>query len=272
MPSATLIDRGSPEAAAPDVGDLLVLWQHPQSREIVPIGRFSYDGNTYSFVYTRAATTIEGFRPLPGLDNLLHQYTSTRLPTVFGQRVMEADRPDYVEYLSTLGLDQERATPWEQIVRSGGTRAGDTLQFMQIPAVRAGRAQACFLANGVRHIPEMERLINGRRLGVSQQEQEEALCGLTAGDRVLLEAEEGNPMDPAATLITTGGTPIGWAPRTIAPSLRELLDSQSLAPTVLRVGEPGTPPHLRLVLDLDVVAPEGFEFDREGNWQPATSQ
>lgn len=272
MPSATLIDRGSPEATAPDVGDLLVLWQHPQSREIVPIGRFSYDGATYSFVYTRAATTIEGFRPLPGLGDLSRPYTSSQLPAVFGQRVMEADRPDYVEYLSTLGLDQERATPWEQIVRSGGTRAGDTLQFMQVPAVREGRAQACFLANGIRHIPETERLINGRRVGVSQHEQNEALRGLTEGDRVLLEAEEGNPKDRAATLITTGGIPVGWAPRAIAPSLRELIASQPVAPTVLRVGEPGTPPHLRLVLDLDVPAPEGFEFDREGNWRPATNQ
>jgi hypothetical protein len=142
MRSTTVLDQHTPVAGGPDVRDLLVLWQHPDTRELVPIGRFTYDGHTYTYDYTRAAATVADLRPLPGLDDLNHHYVSERIPAVFAQRVMQEDRPDFAEYVDTLGLDRVTATPWEQIVQSGGMRAGDTLQFMQVPRVIDGRALA----------------------------------------------------------------------------------------------------------------------------------
>jgi hypothetical protein len=272
MRSASVLDRRSSTVNAPDVQDLLVLWQHPETREIIPIGRFVHDGETYSFSYTRAAATIDGFRPLPGLDDLRRRYASNHIPAVFGQRVMVPDRPDYADYLATIGLDPAHATPWEQIVHSGGTRAGDTLQFMQVPNVADGRARARFLANGVRHIPDAERTVGGRTVRVSAERQEIALRKLAPGEAVFVEAEEGNPMDACATLITTDGIPVGWVPRVLSSSVRELLRAGPVVATVVRVAEPGAPPHLRLVLDLDVPAPEGFAFDRDGRWEPLTAQ
>lgn len=272
MRSASVLDRRASNLDVPEVRDLLVLWQHPETREIIPIGRFVHDGDTYSFSYTRAAATIDDFRPLPGLDDLRRRYVSDRIPPVFGQRVMEPDRPDYADYLRTLGLNPAHATPWEQIVHSGGTRAGDTLQFMQVPTVAAGRAHARFLANGVRHIPSADRIVGGRTVRVSPEQHEAALLSLAPGDTVLIEAEEGNPMDACAALITTEGIPVGWIPRALSSSIRELMASGQVSATVVRVGAPGTPPHLRLVLDLDVPAPHGFQFDRDGLWESLPAQ
>jgi hypothetical protein len=268
MSSVDLLDRPGYSRTALDVRDLLVIWQHPTTRELVPVGRFAYDGSTYRFGYTRAAAQVADFRPLPGLEDLHRQYESDRIPMAFGQRVMEPERPDYAEYLLSLGLDPSSATPWEQIVRSGGTRAGDTLQFMETPCVVDGRARACFLVNGVRHIPGVLRSIQGRRVRITTAQHEAALTGLEAGARVLLEPEESNPEDPHATLVTSSDTPLGYVPRALSAAVRELMENESVLPTVVRVAPPSTPPHLRLVVALDQPAPAGFEFDRNALWEP----
>lgn len=220
MRSAAVLDRIEPTASDRGANDdLLVLWQHPTTREIVPIGRFSRTVDGYSFVYTRAAAAVDGFRPLPGLNQLDQRYQSAQIPAVFNQRVMSPERPDYREYLATLGLSAQ-ATPWEQIVRSGGGRAGDTLRFMPVPTVTEGRAAVRFLANGMRHIPDAPHQLPGRRAHVARSEQEAALLELSSGDQVLLEAEYENPEDPQAILLTSGGVPLGWVPRALSSSLR----------------------------------------------------
>src|SRR5680860_269884 len=99
MRSTSVLDRSS-SAEAPQARDLLVLWQHPTTREIVPIGRFMREGDVYTFSYTRAVVDIADFRPLPGLGDLNRRYESTRFPAIFDQRVMETDRPDFAEYMA----------------------------------------------------------------------------------------------------------------------------------------------------------------------------
>ncbi len=271
MRSTSVLDRSS-SADAPQARDLLVLWQHPETREIIPIGRFGHDGDTYTFAYTRAAADVKGFRPLPGLGDLSRRYVTDRIPAVFDQRVMESDRPDYAEYLASLGLDPADATPWEQIVESGGARAGDTLQFMQVPTVVDGRARARFFANGVRHIADGNRVVGGRSFHVTAEDHEVALRSLSMGDVVLIEIEDDNPADVCACLITTDGVPVGWVPRALSASVRRLLEAGHVFAVVARIGDPGTPSHLRLVLNLSVEAPSDFQFDVYGRWEPLAPQ
>lgn len=268
MRSVAVLDQCTPSNSMSEVEDLLVLWQHPVTREIVPIGRFAREGERFTFAYTRAAAEVAGFRPLPGLASLQQRYESSQIPAVFNQRVMSPDRPDYGDYLETLGLTSAQATPWEQIVESGGDRAGDTLQFMQVPAVIDGRAQARFLANGLRHIPESERQLADRVVHASQEEQEGALQSLRPGDLLLLEPELDNDEDPDAILLTTSGVPVGWVPKALSSSLRPIAEARPCHASVHRIGGPGSPFHLRLVLDLDLQVPEDFRFDREGRWEP----
>jgi hypothetical protein len=261
-----------PPLSSPNVqtDDLLVMWQHPDTREIVPIGRFARRGARYSFTYTAGAAEIVGFRPLPGLNDLHRRYESDQIPAVFDQRIMSSERADYPEYIGTIGLTT--ATPWEQIVESGGRRAGDTLQFMPLPTASGGRAHARFLANGVSHIPEAPRRLSDREVCVTREQQESALQSLRVGDRIRLEPEVDNPQDPSAVLLTAGGVPVGWVPRALSKSVRELIGVAPLEAMVYRVNGPSAPFHLRLALDLDTPAPAGFVFDREGGWEPLAAQ
>lgn len=268
MLSDTATEQRRAREADAYAGALLVLWQHPDTREIVPIGRLSHSEGIYSFSYTRAASQIADFRPLPGLAELRRRYQSPALPAVFGQRVMDSDRPDFASYASSLGLSPETATPWEQIVESGGERAGDTLQFMQLPHITNGRVNARFLANGIRHIPDTSRVIDGRTVSVTRNQHETALQALAAGDRVSLVAEQENVKDLLATLVTAAGTPLGYVPRFLARCVRDLLAHDVVEARVVRIGVPSTPSHLRLVLELDTPSPDGFELDRESRWEP----
>lgn len=271
MASVDLLASRDASPVVPDVRDLLVIWQHPASRQLVPVGRFTYDGETYGFAYTRAAATIDGFRPLPGLGVPGDRFQSSRLPAAFGLRVMDSERPDYAEYMRSLGLDPVVATPWEQIVRSGGNRAGDTLQFMETPRVIDGRVRACFLVNGVQHIPGPARLLADRVVQITADHHEAALLALRPGDRLLLDPELGNTEDTSATLVTSEGVPLGYVPRALSASVRDLMDSGPVLPRVVRVADPGTPSHLRLVVAIDQIAPRDFEFDRDRLWEPLLS-
>jgi hypothetical protein len=269
MPS-DVMDAATPSAVDPGVAELLVLWQHPETREIVPIGRLSHDQHGYTYRYTRTAATIQGFRPLPGLGTLEDGVRSATMPAIFRMRVMDAERPDFANYIASLGLNPTTATPWEQIVRSGGNRAGDTLQFMELPVASAGRARARFLTSGVRHVPDHPLHLSTGTVTVSRSEHEAALESLRPGAIVDFVRQMENPHDANATLVTlTGpaGTPLGWVPQSLTASIRELLEAAPIHARVLRVNGPESPSHLRLVLDLDVPAPDGFQFDREGRWE-----
>lgn len=268
MSSVLTHDHRAPTDTAPIVHELLVLWQHPDTRQIIPIGRFSYDGHEYTFVYTRAALEVTDFRPLPGLDDLRERHTSDQLPGIFEQRVMATHRPDYQSYLHSLG--RTTATPWEQIVESGGTRVGDTLQFMAIPRIEDGRARARFLASGVRHISSGLRGMPDGQVHVSAQAQSAALRSLDTLSRLDL-VPENNVEDQNAVLTAAGGVPVGWVPRFLSADARRLMSHGPVNVHVFRV-RPEAPPHLQLVLDLETPAPQGFSFDPEGHWQPAQGQ
>ena len=264
------------EACAPPARErateLLVLWQHPQTRRILPVGRLAHDGTTYTFDYTRAAGDIDGFRQLPGMGRPGEQFQSTRLPSLLRQRVMSPDRPDFFEYVGNLGLSPATATPWEQIVESGGERAGDTLQFMELPRVNdANLAQARFLVNGVRYVAGVERQISGIPTLVDARTLEDAFSRLHVGDRLEILPEEGNEIDEHALMVVSSGVPLGWVPRFLAPSVRRLLSEGRVFATVMRVNGPSAPTHLRLALEMNAPAPVGFSFDPEGSWEPLST-
>lgn len=269
MPYTSVLERAS-AGTATRVVDLLVLWQRPDNRQIVPIGRFGFNGVEYTFSYTRTATELSSFRPLPGLGGLFDRYRSTTMPAVFSQRVMSDQRPDYGRYLRSLGL--ERATPWEQIVCSGGLRAGDTLQFMQMPVVSEGTATAQFLVNGISHIPDGPLRLDDRTVQVTRPQLDGALAGLQKFQSVCLAREVDNPEDPHAVLVMDGTVPLGWVPRVLSQGVRQLMDAGLAEAVVENLGSVGASDHERLTLTIRTAAPEGFSFDPDGRWVSASCE
>src|SRR5690606_19684687 len=67
---------------------MIVAWQDPQTRRIVPIGVLSHDDARYGYAYLESVRDIDGFRPLLGFRDLNRQYTSETLFHLFAQRAM----------------------------------------------------------------------------------------------------------------------------------------------------------------------------------------
>lgn len=269
MPSmlANMHDCPTPQSQA--LRSLLVLWQDPRDRSIQVIGQLGRHEAGYSFSYSRCALEINGFRPLPGLRDLATIYYSETLFPVFSQRVMSPSRPDYVTYLSSLGLAPDEDTPWEQILRSGGVRESDTLQFMELPLVSAGAVRATFLVNGVRHIPSRPMVVRGAALDVSAHAHESALASIHSGEELLLLEEDNNPRSVNATLVANrAGVPLGYVPEVLALGVRELLRNGRVEVRAVRVNGPEVPPHIRLVTRLTAEAQNVFSFDPAGRWDP----
>ncbi len=70
---------------------LFVAWQDPISRSWFPIGRLTFDGQRYQFLYIKGALDAQkqcGFSGVWALRDFYQVYESAELPPLFANRVM----------------------------------------------------------------------------------------------------------------------------------------------------------------------------------------
>lgn len=253
--------------------DLLVLWQHPVTRAIEVVGRLQFDGHTYTFGYTNSASECfeAGFRGLPGLREHSRLYKAEKLFKVFAQRTLDPARSDFVRHLEQLGLDED-ATPLEQIIRSGGRRAADTIQLLEVPRFHNGLIESIFLVHGVRHVPKRPLKFKDGALEVPGVEHERALRTLEFGDNLGHRLEADNESNPQATVLTSpSGTPLGYVPNVLIAGVRSLIDSsREIHFTTIKVNGPDAPSHLRLLVRMTAPCQSEDVFDNAG-WKFSAS-
>ncbi|MGP9788040.1 hypothetical protein ACT3UD_17250 [Glutamicibacter sp. 287] len=246
---------------------LAVTWQHPQTREISPIGLLTHDVNgTYKFAYIHNVLTVQGFRPLLSFPSFEAVYESENLFPIFAQRVMDPRRPDYLGYVRSLGLERD-ATPWEVLAHSGGRRMGDTVQLLPVPIpLGPDLWEIDFLVHGVRHMIDREFNL-GRGTVCSDRTQLETTLGqLSAGDELNLVPDLGNSSNPEAQLVVTdSGVPIGFLPNLFAEDIARLEGSNIQCNAVV-VNDNTSPWHMRVVARLICKVPEDFRFLSSASW------
>lgn len=243
-------DTGHGPGASPQ-GELVVAWQNPTSRLIVPVGLLQQPAAaSYRFRYLRRAPATTGFTPFLSFPDWAGDYRSDHLFPLFSQRVMSARRPDYAEFLRQLHLAAD-ATPWEQLARSEGRRTGDTVQVFPVPSVSESGDSVCrFLVHGIRHA-------NGGRLP-----------DLEVGDELRLHDDVDNPINPAAVhVVAAGGDVVGHVPDLLLEHLAALRSTGRVAATVEHVNGPEAPLHLRVLVRLEGVAPRGYRPMRGLAWE-----
>jgi hypothetical protein len=159
-------------------------------------------------------------------------YSSTLFP-LFAERVISSRRPDRQASLEALGLDAD-AAPFEVLVRSHGQRVGDTVELLPAPEAASGEdVSFTFLTHGVRHLP---------------LENQNRISSLTRGEPLRLVAEETNPVNPKAQVVTdTERVTLGWMPDPLL-EIVEHLDNQRLS--VERANPPDVGFHFRLLARL----------------------
>ncbi len=236
---------------------LYATWRNPNGL-IRPVGiltrRLTCSGESYRFVYLKAAEQFEGFGCLPGLPDLHGVYESECLFPVFRNRLMPRSRPDYGDFVGELALDVE-TDPFEVLIRSEGWRATDRVEVFAHPE-RApdGRLTTLFFVRGIRHLD-----------GTS-----EAVSEVREGDELELEDEPGNPVNPQAVPVNTRtGRRVGWVPDCLVGTVHELRElGSAVEVTAEHVNPESSPPHMRLLCRLRAPWPDGYEPLTGPEYQP----
>lgn len=240
---------------------LFVAYQDTASRLWAPVGRLTREDGRYHFAYTRGAKDLPNFVPFGRMNDLGTEYVSEKLFPLFANRVLPKSRPEYADYLEWLGLSQASHDALEELARTGGLRATDTLELIPCPAPTEGRYEVFFFCRGLRHL---------------SGENRERAKHLTAGERLLLVQDLQNSVDSSALLLRTAEpvTLVGYAPRYYSADFTQLVKqvgASDVLVTVERVN-PQAPAQYRVLCKLSAPWPAGFAPCESGQYKPIVDQ
>ncbi len=241
---------------------LFLAWQDSQSRCWFPIGRLTFDGENYEFVYTQGveAAAKYGFTPLLSFLYLKQVYTSTHLFPVFANRLMPRSRPDYADFVQWLNIPQHEDDPFAILSRSEGQRKTDTLTVFPSPELdEEGRYHIHFFSHGLRHLPKCSI---------------ERINSFQPGEKLWLAHEFQNPYDSQALVLNTDDHHIvGYCPRFLNSDVFKLLhqNSNSVEVCVERVNQSPAPLQFRLLCNLTAQSNQQFRPFSGQEYQPYTS-
>lgn len=200
------------------MNELVVAWQNQSNREWIPIGILCYDGNFYTFSYTRGAKRAKesGFKLLPRMDILEQTYYAPKealFPT-FANRLLTKSRPEYEDYKQWLSLDGDNAM--EELAKNNGIRATDSIQLYAIPQKQDNQYKLEFFSHGISHL---------------NFHYQQRVAELKAGEKLFIAKDVQNKFDNNALLIRTKDPVeiVGYIPRIYAKDISCLLDNDKSA-------------------------------------------
>jgi len=237
---------------------LYIAMQDPDSRRWAPVARLRRENGHYLFDYTRGARSLPHFEPFGRMSKVGVQYVSDALFPLFANRVLAAGWPEYHDYLRWLGLTEQDHNALEELARTGGRRATNTLELIPCPEPTPdGRYELHFFARGLRHLGAADqaraaKLAPGERLYLLQdlQSHHDAMA-------LLLRAEE-----PVSL--------VGYVPRYYCADVSKLLalgDAQAVTVTAERINLHASIQY-RLLCRLSAPWPEHFQPCAADEFQP----
>jgi hypothetical protein len=237
---------------------LYIAMQDPDSRRWAPVARLRRENGHYLFDYTRGARSLPHFEPFGRMSEVGVQYVSDALFPLFANRVLAAGRPEYHDYLRWLGLTEQDHNALEELARTGGRRATDTLELIPCPQPTPdGRYELHFFARGLRH------------LGTEEQAR---AANLVPGERLYLLKNVQNCEDTMALMLRTDDpvSIVGYVPRYHCADVSRLLHlagPESVTVVVERIN-PDAPIQYRLLCRLSAPWPADFQPCADDEFQP----
>jgi hypothetical protein len=237
---------------------LYIAMQDQDSRRWAPVARLRKDNGHYLFDYTRGAQDLPNFEPFGRMNKLGLQYVSESLFPLFANRVLAAGRPEYHDYLRWLGLTEQDHDALEELARTGGRRATDTLELVPCPEPTPdGRYELHFFARGLRH------------LGAEEQAR---AAKLAPGARLYLLKDLQNTRDAMALMLRTDDPPriVGYMPRYYCADVSKLLHlagPEAVTVIVDRINF-DAPVQYRLLCRLSAPWPAHFQPCADDEFQP----
>lgn len=237
---------------------LFVAWQDPLSRRWAPVARLTREEGQYHFVYTRGAEESPGFEPFGRMRDLTAEYVSDELFPLFANRILARSRPEYGDYLNWLGLSKARHDVLDELARTGGIRATDSLELFPCPEpTAANEYEVFFFSRGLRHL---------------HAENQRRVVELAPGERLFLMQDLQNEQDALALLLRTTD-PVslaGYVPRYYSGEFTQLLKAvgpEKVRVTVDRVNH-DAPAQYRLLCRIVAPWPTNFAPCRGDAFRP----
>lgn len=237
-------------SASPGAAEFLVLRQDADTRAYRWLGVLSRHDGEFHFRYTDKAASDADLRTLPGFPDPTRQYASANLFATFANRVMTPRRDSYQSFLDMIGLSGEDIDPFEVLARTWGTRVTDRIQVLPVPKLdQGGRLRMRFLVHGGRYVDPDAKVL-GR---------------VSAGDRLTLVREPGNPEDSLAVLVCVDGSEraVGCVPAPLAPFVHALwergIEPEVMAEKVTMPDVPLASNQMRLLARLEATVPADFD-------------
>jgi len=227
---------------------IFIAWQDPESRQWAPVGRLSKENNEFSFVYTKGAEEVPNFKPFGRMQDLHAIYKSDKLFPLFSNRVLPKSRPEYEDYMDWLGLTQSNYNEMEELSRTAGLKATDSLELYPCPLPTSKNTyELFFFSRGLRHM---------------HSESQERANDLREGERLYLMPDIQNSYDSLALMLRTGDpvSLVGYAPRYYSAEVGELIkanNQENVVVTVEKVNK-NAPLQYRVLCKLKTKWPSNF--------------
>lgn len=207
--------------------ELILAWQNTVTRRWSPVARISREGNEYVLRYVHGVMSPQAgaAATLPGMENVHVEYRSRTLFPFFQNRLYNRKRADWDRYRSWLGLTSEDMNdPMVELAASGGIRATDPYQLLRVPERCDGQYSTQFFVHGSRYAYPLPDADNEDEQAVMQR-----------GDRLLLQFDIQNPVDPSAISLRTDTQKriVGFLPRLIDRDVQRLVEENG--PETVRV-------------------------------------
>ena len=237
--------------------ELFVAYQDAASRSWAPVGRLTREGEQYHFVYTRGAKEMSNFVPFGRMTELDAEYVSEHLFPLFANRILPKSRPEHADYMRWLGLSEVGHDALDELARTGGLRATDTLELIPCPEpTAANQYEVFFFCRGLRHLPEVSQP------RFSQLKNDEPLY---------LMQDLQNSHDEMALLMRTSdpATLVGYVPRYYSAeftNLIKLVGRNAVKVTVEKVN-PEAPIQYRILCKLSAPWPSQFAPCKNGQYE-----
>ncbi|MFV2058896.1 MAG: HIRAN domain-containing protein [Thiohalomonadales bacterium] len=227
---------------------IFIAWQDPESRQWAPVGRLSKENSEFSFVYTQGAEEVPNFTPFGRMKDLHAIYKSDTLFPLFSNRVLPKSRPEYSDYMNWLGLNESNYDEMEELSRTAGLRATDSLELFPCPLPTSQNIyELFFFSRGLRHM---------------YSENQERANNLKEGEQLFLMQDFQNSYDGMALMMRTNDpvSLVGYTPRYYSGEVSELIKSnkpENIVVTVEKVNQ-NAPLQYRVLCKLKTKWPANF--------------
>ena len=228
---------------------LFVAYQDTVSRTWTPVARLTHEDSLYRFAYTEGAKKLVGFVPFGRMTELDAEYQSEEIFPLFKNRLLPKSRPEYADYLSWLGLTEVSHDAIEELARTGGLRATDTLELIPCPEPSSSNQyEVYFFCRGLNYL--------------SADSQSRA-ANLQVNDVLYLMSDMQNDSDEMALLLRTSDpvTLVGYVPRYYSAEFSRLIDlvGRKNAKVVVEKVNSNAPIQYRVLCKLTAPWPANFE-------------